>query len=86
MRLLLLLSALLSALSGFGGARAQAQPAVAASSAVAGATAGVVLARRVPLRFAGVSPPSLSSTVLTATPMLVSAVIARRPFVERRRE
>ncbi|WP_375381283.1 hypothetical protein [uncultured Sphingomonas sp.] len=87
MRLLLLLSALLSALSGLGGTRAQAQFPVAASAAGAlSQTAGSGLIRRVPLPFAQPSPTGASPAALPATPTLVSAVLARRLFAERRRE
>ncbi len=86
MRLLLLLSALLSALTGVVGPRAQAQAPVAASAAVAAASAGVAFVRRVPLPFAAPSPTGTSPAALPATPTLVSAALARRLFAERRRE
>lgn len=84
MRLLLLLSALFTALAGVGGTRAQAQPVQASAAAlVPVATAAAV--SPVTARFAGASawrvPP-----VQPRLPDLVGAVARRLLYAERRRE
>lgn len=84
MRLLLLLSALLGALTGVAGSRAQAQPVQAsalATASVAGAAAVTVAARRfTPAPYATTPPLSLG----VRPP--VAAIVQRVLYAERRRE
>ena len=85
-RLLLLLSALLSTLSGVVGARAQAQPAVAAAAVAVPVVATLLAARPEVRPFAPVSPVRLLPAALPAWAFLALAVPAHRSFGARRRE
>ena len=86
-RLLLLLSALLSALSGMVGSRAEGRPPVAASAAeVTTAGAGSLAAKSAEARYA-LSPSQSLSAALPPALHLVAPVLSKpRLFAERRRE
>lgn len=84
MRLLLLLSALLGALTGVAAPRAGAQPVQAAASMP---TAARVLASVAPVAVRFTLPPYRSAPPLRIDlPRLVSATTARLLYAERRRE
>lgn len=84
MRLLLLLSALFTALAGITGTRAEAQP-VQASALASASIAAAVATPSAAIRFAmpsfGRVPPAMP-----ALPRLVGAAAARLLYAERRRE
>lgn len=87
MRLLLLLSALLSALSGVVGQRVQAQPAVSASVASAPIASTVVVGTVRPVRRSDAIPSLvIVAGRLVSAPSVVVAAVRRRLFAERRRE
>lgn len=83
MRLLLLLSALLTALTGVAGTRATAQPVQASAAAIAAMPRAVAVS---PVSARFVAPSYGSLPPLRLGLPLVSAVTARILFAERRRE
>ena len=84
MRLLLLLSALLTALTGVAGPRVQAQPMQASATAIA-ALPHAVAASSVALRFAAPAYSSMPPRRLDL-PRFESAATSRLLYAERRRE